>query len=88
MESDWELVSFVIRGKYRRAILENLKENTNTPTKIATEKDFHLSHVSRGLRELSEKDLVEPLVKANKGKIYRLTEKGGKILEKIEEENL
>lgn len=85
---DWDEVSYIIRSDYRAKILQFLDKKKSTPTQLSEELDISSSHVSRALTELREKDIVERLVESRKGRIYALTDKGCKIAEKIEEENL
>ncbi len=79
----WDLLSFVLRSKQRQQILLKLKQ-PKIPTQIAKETGLAVSHVSRTLKEFVEKGLVECKTPNEKvGKIYALTEKGKRVLEKI-----
>lgn len=76
----WTTYSFVIRGKTRKRIFLAL-ENPKTPSQIATELRLSTTHVSRALKELSDKGLVKCLTPAEKfGRIYDLTPTGRKLL--------
>ena len=80
----WELVSFA-KSEVRRKCLSTLDSGPNTPSGISEKTEVHLSHVSRSLRELCEKGLVECLTpKATKNRIYRITDKGRKTLKALE----
>lgn len=82
----WELMSFVMASKIRIKILISLKEGIKTPKQLANEINTHLSHVSRALKELSEKDLIECLTpKVHKNKFYTITKRGKQLLKKISE---
>lgn len=79
----WELLSF-IQGKVRQAALLALRSGPKTPSRIAEETDEHLSHISRALREMREKGLVECMTpRQSKNRIYRITEKGMLVLEEL-----
>ena len=79
----WGECSYVIRGKNRRRVFLVL-ESPKTPTQLSDELKIHLSHVSRALGELEVKKLVTCLTPSEKvGRIYRLTEKGRKVLKLV-----
>jgi DNA-binding MarR family transcriptional regulator len=76
----WELVSFA-QGRVRRLCLEALSAGPKTPNSISESSGVHLSHVSRSLRELQSKGLVECVTpKATKNRIYIISNKGRKTL--------
>ena len=80
---DWKLISFV-QGRIRRKCLEELNSGQKTPQMIAKSIEEHLSHVSRALRELSEKKLAICLTPdQNKNRFYEITTLGQEILEKV-----
>jgi predicted transcriptional regulator len=85
---NWDLISFVIRSKYRSKILEKLKNNPSIPSKMSYETNISLSHVSRALNEMENKGLIQKLTYDHKGKIYGITEKGLEVLREIESKNL
>lgn len=81
----WELVSF-IQARLRRVCLEELSKGQKTPSMIAKRTGDHLTHVSRALVELSEKELVRCLTPdTTKNRFYEITEKGSEILQKLRE---
>lgn len=81
----WELVSFAKAG-VRRRCLSALESGPNTPSGISEKSGVHLSHVSRSLKELGDNGLVECLTpKATKNRIFRITDKGRKVLKALEE---
>ena len=81
----WELVSFA-QGRVRRLCLEALASGPKTPSGISSASGIHLSHISRSLRELAARGLVECVTpKAIKNRIYRITEKGRKTLKGVRE---
>lgn len=76
----WDEVSFIIAGRVRRAVLEKL-EREMTPTALAHELGTSLANVSRALRELQSRGLVECLTPgARVGKIFSATKKGRAVL--------
>ena len=80
----WDLVSFISRSKQRKKILSVLLEPI-TPTEIAKKTGLYPTHVSRALREFTEKGLVKCLTpKERVGKLYRITKKGKDVLKNIE----
>ena len=80
----WELVSFA-KADVRRRCLLILESGPTTPSGISEKSEVHLSHVSRSLKELGEKGLVECLTpNATKNRIYRITDKGKKVLKALE----
>ena len=80
----WELVSFAKAG-VRKRCLSSLERGPSTPSGIAEKTQVHLSHVSRSLKELSDKGLVECLTpKSTKNRIYRITDKGRRVLKALE----
>ncbi len=81
----WELVSFVNRSQQRRKILSAL-EKPITPSQLSKSTGLYLTHVSRALKELTEKGLVECLTpKERVEKYYRITALGKNVLNKIKE---
>lgn len=79
----WELLSF-LQGRVRRSVLESLGQGPRTPSSIAQSSGEHLSHVSRALKELVDKGLAECMTPdVNKNKIFRITEKGQRVLEEL-----
>ncbi len=81
----WELVSFVNRSQQRKKILSAL-EKPITPSQLSKETGLYLTHVSRALKELTEKGLAECLTpKERVEKYYRITALGKNVLNKIKE---
>lgn len=92
MTSELEILRFIISSKHREAILEVLAEAGElTPTQLSQELEVVLSQISRTLKELQDKNLVDcKTPEAKKDRIYQITEKGRKILDrkpKYTEEN-
>lgn len=89
-DSEWDAVSYVISSRYRIATLRRLAEGPATPSRIASETDLSVAHVSRALQELSEEELVELLVseERKKGRVYGITDAGEGVWETIEAQNM
>lgn len=82
---DWDAIGYVISSKYRVAVLRNLSSGPATPTTIADESGLGITHISRALRRLEERDVVELIVPEDqqKGRLYALTESGEEAWEEI-----
>lgn len=82
---DWSKYSYVIASEYRVKVLKVLTAGPKTPKHISKETRIYLSHVSKTLRELSEKGIVECLSPERKrGKVYNLTKDGKEIIRQLE----
>lgn len=90
MTEDWDEIGYVISSRYRITVLKQLADGPATPSKIASEFQLSIAHVSRALGELRDHDLVTLLVseERKKGRVYGITEKGEEIWEEIEVKNL
>lgn len=79
----WDDVSFVMASKNRRTLIL-LLQIPKTPTILAKNTKMNLANVSRTLSDLDRQGLVECLTPRKKvGRIYSLTAKGVKVVEKI-----
>lgn len=80
---DWDIISFIKRSEQRQVILKVL-ESPKTPKEIGKETKLAPSHISRTLKEFVDKGIVKCLTPKQKiGRIYKLTEKGEKLLKEI-----
>ena len=80
----WKEVGYVQSSKYRTKVMKSLAEETKIPSKIAKDTDILQNHMSATLKQLREHELVECInPEARKGRLYRLTEKGEEIVNKI-----
>lgn len=71
-------------SKYRIGVMKSLKGKVLIPTEIADKTGIVRNHISNTLRDLKDKGLVECLnPKDKKGRLYRLTDKGNNIVEKL-----
>lgn len=86
-----KLTSYVEISKYREKTLKSIGNNVKIPTNIAKDSDIRTNHISKVLSELKSKEIVECInEEVRKGRLYRLTDTGKKVLESInekEEEN-
>jgi predicted transcriptional regulator len=82
MEEDYY---WIIRGKQRKKIIKVMGK-TKIPTEIKEETKISLNNVSDVLREFKKKKIVKVLNPQEKtGRLYKLTLKGMRIKEMIEE---
>ena len=63
--NNWDDISFIVRGKHRKEILE-LLDNPKTPTQIKEETKLHFNSVSRTIVELEKKGFVQCLNSSQK----------------------
>lgn len=81
---DNETLEYVQRSKYRQNVLKALDGNVLMPKEIAERSSIKSNHISKVLSELKSKDLVECInEEARKGRLYRLTQDGEKIVENL-----
>lgn len=74
------------QAKLRKACLIDLEKGPKTPSQISTLENEHLSHVSRALRELASRDLVECMTpNSSKNRIYKITERGRLVVDNLKE---
>jgi len=90
MNPDWEVVGHVISSTYRVKVLQRLADSPAPPSTIAQDTNCSVSHVSRALQDLRERELVDLLVPESrkKGRIYGITDAGREVWETIEAQNL
>ena len=83
-EIGYEL-GYVRASVHRRQILKTLENcNGKMPSTIAKQTQIKPTNISTYLKQLKEKDLIECIKpEVRKGKLYRLTVKGKKILNYI-----
>lgn len=85
---DWDVLGYVTASQYRRQVLEYLTtEGPATPSTIAEELEIGIAHVSNGLKDLRDEELVELLVpeERRKGRIYGPTDAGDRTADEIEQ---
>ena len=82
MEEDYV---WVVRGKQRKKIIKVMSK-PKIPTEIKEETKLSLNNVSDVLREFKKKRIVRCLnPKEKTGRLYKLTPKGMRIKEMLEE---
>jgi predicted transcriptional regulator len=80
---NWNDISFIVRGKHRKAILKLLNK-PKTPTQVKKDTGLHFNTVSRILVELDKKGFVKCLTPKQKlARFYYITSKGKKVLSRI-----
>ena len=78
----FKLVGYVIASQYRVNIMKNIGEGIKIPSAIAEDIGLRTNHVSNVLKDLKQNDLVVCLNdNARKGRLYKNTDLGLKILE-------
>ena len=79
-------LSYVNISSYRVKVVKSLKDDVKIPTKIAEDSGIKTNHISKVLRELKKSGIAECInEEARKGRLYRLTDLGEEIVEKLEE---
>lgn len=64
--------------------MKSLDSDVKIPTAIANDSGIRTNHISKVLSELKAHELVECInPEVRKGRLYRLTEKGEKLVDKI-----
>jgi predicted transcriptional regulator len=85
-KTNWEELSKILRSKNNILILDSLCFSEFTPTKLAHKNKIHKSVVSKSLKTLLNTKTISCLTpNESKGKLYQITPKGKKIIEKIKE---
>lgn len=80
---EWDTSAFIIRSNYRKKVFLELSK-PQRPSQIAKTLDLRLTHVTRALRELKQKNLVKCLnPKESFGRFYELTSKGENVLKEV-----
>lgn len=65
--------------------MRSLDDDVKIPTVIAKDSEIRPNHISKVLSELKAHELVECInPEARKGRLYRLTDKGEKIVKNLE----
>jgi len=84
MDNNLILIGYVKASGYRIQLLKKLTEKPFTPTELAHLTKINKGHVSRTLKELCEKKLIECGNKdAKKGRMYIITEIGKKTIKDL-----
>jgi len=81
---DWETVSYAFSSELRLKILLELSKSKNTPKQLSLSLKQPISHVSKSLKELTTKGLVECLTpNRKKARFYSITKHGNQVLDEI-----
>ncbi|MBI4415681.1 MAG: winged helix-turn-helix transcriptional regulator [Euryarchaeota archaeon] len=74
--------SFVASSRYRERVLHSLAAKPQLPRQLAEDTGLRISHVSRSLRQLSDRGLVECLTPDSKakGRLYAITPSGASLI--------
>jgi len=85
--SYWEYLGFIKGSKYRESVFRQLMDGIKTPKELSEKTGIRTNHVSRTLKELELKDLIECKTPGlRKGRIYSLTSKGIMVSSKLNSE--
>ncbi len=80
----WKEFGYVKSSKNRTKVMKSLDGETKIPTQIAKDTEILQNHISSVLKQLREHGLVECInPEARKGRLYRLTGKCEKIVDKL-----
>lgn len=78
----FKIIGYIMASQYRQDIIKSIGTSMKTPSNIAKEIDLRTNHVSNVLKDLKENEIVVCLNEdARKGRLYKNTELGIKILE-------
>ena len=78
-------IKYVNRSSYRVKVLKSLGSDAKIPKEIARDSGILPNHISNVLRQLKEKEIVECInPEVRKGRLYRLSEEGLDVLDKLE----
>ena len=80
----FEILGYVKISPYRTNTLKSIGNELKMPSEIATEINVNTSQVSAALSDLKKKELVICVNEdVRKGRLYRCTDLGKEILEKL-----
>ena len=78
-------VGYVKISTYRTKVMKSLDDQVKIPSQISKDSGILQNHISAVLKQLKEHELVECInPEVRKGRLYRLTDKGEEIVEKLE----
>lgn len=80
-----KMISYVSISSYRLKTVQSLKGGeVKIPTRIAADTGIRTNHISKVLSELKSSGIAECInEEARKGRLYRLTDVGEEIVEKL-----
>lgn len=78
------LKSYVEISSYRKKAINAIGDTYKIPTQIAKDSGIRMNHISKVLSELKDHNLAVCInEEARKGRVYKLTPLGKKILEMV-----
>ena len=78
-------MAYVNISSYRVKTVDALKDEVKTPTQIAKDAGIRPNHISKVLSELKAQGIAECInEEARKGRLYRLTDVGNEIADKLD----
>ncbi|WP_178648916.1 winged helix-turn-helix domain-containing protein [uncultured Methanobrevibacter sp.] len=78
------LTEYVKQSTNRTKVLKTIGINILKPTDITKKTNIHINNVSRSLKQLKEKGLVQILnPESKRGRLYKITEEGKRILKNL-----
>ena len=84
-KAEAKLIRYIEKSTYRHRVFKTIGRGVKMPKEIADESGILQNHISNVLRQLKEKELAECLnPNMKKGRLYRLSEKGLYLLDKID----
>lgn len=84
MEKYYTDIGYVEASTYRQKVIQALDDKILTPTGISQSSGIRTNHISKTLSELKKRDIIVCLnEEARKGRLYKLTDKGSKILKNM-----
>lgn len=87
--SELDLAGFILRSDYRKKVFLFLTEKPIMPSEIEKVLTLRFTHITRELRFLKEKNLIECInPKERVGRLYRLTSSGEKLKKAMQKEKL
>ena len=77
-------IDYVKNSQYRTKVMKSLDGEVKMPSEIANDAEIFQNHISNTLRQLREHQLIECInPEVRKGRLYRLTDKGEEIVNKL-----
>ena len=77
--------AYVSISSYRSKAVKSLRNEVKMPTEIAADTGIRKNHISKVLRELKDCGVAECInEEVRRGRLYRLTDAGEQIVEKLE----
>ena len=78
-------IEYVKRSGYKTKVLKSLEKGVKIPSGIAKDTEILTNHISVVLKQLKDYELVECInPEVRKGRLYRLTDKGRKVLDELD----